>query len=79
MTMWRVPMACWIPTATDTHSEYVILPAFPLRQLSHECASVLCYTYIACLIEHIIYKSLNCCVLRCIALECHLRGSGTQC
>jgi len=45
MTIWRVYIACWIPKATNTHSEYVIIIAFPL-QLLHEYASVLCYMYI---------------------------------
>ena len=39
--------ACWIPKATDTHSEYVRLLAFQLQQCLHECASVLRYTYTA--------------------------------
>jgi hypothetical protein len=43
-------IACWIPKATKTHSKYVKLIAFPLQQLLHERASVLCYTYIACLV-----------------------------
>jgi len=30
MTIWRMSVACCIPKATDTHSEYVILIAFPL-------------------------------------------------
>ena len=34
----------------NTHWEYVILIAFPLRQWLHESASILHYTYIACLI-----------------------------
>jgi hypothetical protein len=42
-------IACWVTKATDTHSEYVILIAFPRRQWLRECASVLRYTYIACL------------------------------
>ena len=25
MTIWRMRIACWIPTATNTHSVYVIL------------------------------------------------------
>ena len=29
MTIWRMRIACWIPKATDAHSEYVILIAFP--------------------------------------------------
>jgi hypothetical protein len=49
MTIWRMRIACWIPKATDTHSEYVIRTAFPLQQKLHECASMLRYTYIACL------------------------------
>ena len=50
MTIWRMCIACWVPKATNTHSEYVILIAFPLQQLLHEGASVLSYTYIACLV-----------------------------
>ena len=46
MTVLCVRIACWIPKATTAHSEYVILIAFPLQQWLHECASVLCYTYI---------------------------------
>jgi hypothetical protein len=38
--------ACWIPNATNTHSEYVIHIAFPLQQWLHERASTLRYTYI---------------------------------
>ena len=49
VTIWRMRNACWIPSATNTHSEYVILIAFPLQQWLHERASVLRYTYIACL------------------------------
>ena len=39
---------CWITKATNTHSQYVTLIAFPLRQWLHECASVV-HTYIHCL------------------------------
>jgi hypothetical protein len=38
-------IACCVPNATNTHSEYVILIAFPLQQSLHER-----YTYIACLV-----------------------------
>jgi hypothetical protein len=41
MTIWRMRIACWIPQTTDTHSEYVILIAFPLQQWLHERASML--------------------------------------
>ena len=49
--IWRMRIACWIPkyTNTHTHSEYVILIVFPLQQRWHERASILRYTYIACL------------------------------
>ena len=44
-------IACWIPKATNTHPEYVILIAFPLQQWLHERASLLRYTYISCLVQ----------------------------
>jgi hypothetical protein len=47
---WRMRMACWISKATDAHSEYVILIDFPLQQWLYERASMLRYTYIACLL-----------------------------
>jgi hypothetical protein len=47
----RMRIACCILKATDTHSEYVILIAFPLQQWLHEGASMLCHAYIACLVE----------------------------
>jgi hypothetical protein len=47
----RKCIACWIPKATDMHSEYVILAAYPLQQWLHECASILRYTYITCLVH----------------------------
>ena len=40
--------AYWLTKATDTHSECVILIAFPLQQWLHEQASVLRHTYIVC-------------------------------
>ena len=45
MTIWDMPIACWIPKATNTHPEYAILTAFPLHQCLHER-----HTYIACLV-----------------------------
>jgi len=50
MTIRRMRMACWIPNATDTHSEYVILISFPLQLWLQERASVSCYTHISCLL-----------------------------
>jgi hypothetical protein len=37
-------IACWIPKATDTQSEYVIHVAFQLQQWLHQRASMLRYT-----------------------------------
>jgi len=45
--IWRMSIECWIPKATNTHSEYAILTAFPLQQLLHQNASMLHYAYIA--------------------------------
>ena len=48
--IWPMRTACCITRATNTHSQYVILIAFPLQQCLHERASMLRYTYIACLV-----------------------------
>ena len=50
MTTWRMRIACWIPMAIDTQSEYVIFIAYPLQQWLHERASTLRYTYSACVV-----------------------------
>ena len=50
VTMWRMCIACWVPKATDTHLQYVIISAFPLQQWLREHAPVLRYTHIACLV-----------------------------
>jgi len=45
-TIWLIRISRWIPKATNTHSEYVIIIAFPLQQLLHERASLLRFTCI---------------------------------
>jgi hypothetical protein len=40
MTIWHMPIACWIPKATNTCIEYVKLIAFPLQQWLSEHASM---------------------------------------
>jgi len=50
MAIWRMCIACWMPKATKTHSECVILIALPLQQWLHEHASNLCYIYIVSLV-----------------------------
>ena len=32
MKIWRMRIARWIPKATDTHPDFVMLIAFPLQQ-----------------------------------------------
>jgi hypothetical protein len=44
MIIWRMRIVYWIPKATNTHSEYVILIAFPLQQRLQERAPLLRYT-----------------------------------
>jgi len=39
-------IARWVPKATNMHSEYVILIAFPLQQWLNQNTSMLRYTYI---------------------------------
>jgi len=51
MTTWRMRIACWIPKATDTHPEYVILIDIALQQRLHEHATMFPYTYISCLVS----------------------------
>jgi hypothetical protein len=46
----RMRFACWITKATDTHSEYAILMAFPRQQWLRERASMLQYMYIGYLV-----------------------------
>jgi len=53
--IWCVCFACQITKATDTHSEYIILIAFPRQQWVCECASILCHLYFAHLICHFIF------------------------
>ena len=46
----RMRFACMKTKARDTHSEYVILIPFQRQQWLHKRASILRYTYIACLV-----------------------------
>ena len=50
LTVWSTRIACWTPKATNTHSEYVMLIAFPLQQWLQERPSMLRYTCIGCLV-----------------------------
>ena len=50
VNIWRMRIACWIPNATNIHSEYVIFIDFPLQHWLHEHVSMLRYTHTACLV-----------------------------
>ena len=41
MTIWRIHIAYWVPKATNTQSEYVIVIAFPPQKCLHERVLVL--------------------------------------
>ena len=65
MTICSRYIECWITKVTDTHSEYVILIAFPLQQWLYERAWMLCYTQIDCLLSlkffcHSVQKNAPC-------------------
>ena len=50
MATWGMSIAWWKTKAPDTHSEYVIFIAFLKQQWLCKHTSVLCYTYVACLV-----------------------------
>jgi len=60
MTVWRIRIACWIPKSTNTHSEFVIIFAFPRQQWLNEGSSVLHYD---CLVYKYSYSSISLIVL----------------
>ena len=55
----RMCNACWIPKATNTHSEYAIIIAPLLQGWLLECASKLRYTYIAFLVKCPFYHNYS--------------------
>jgi len=55
-------VACWVTEPTDTHSEYVMLIAFPRQQWLDKCASISLYMHcLSCLkdFNNHCYNSLN--------------------
>jgi hypothetical protein len=57
MTIWPMRVTCRLPKATNSRSEYSILPAFPLQQWLYKHTSILRYTYIPCLVYSLISSS----------------------
>jgi len=60
----RKRVAYWITKATDTNSEYVKLIVFPREQWLRKSTSMLCYTYIVCLVCSISTSSW--CCIKCL-------------
>ena len=69
MTTWRIRISCWIPKATETHSEYIIFIAFALQRWLRERTSLLRYTYIACLVGTVHSCEL---IVECVCYHCGL-------
>ena len=69
MTIWRMRVVCWIPRRTNTHSEYVILIAFPLQKWLHERAPLLRNTYSACYVWNDSDKRIRTACLMASSLE----------
>jgi hypothetical protein len=66
MAIWRVRIACWIPKATNTPSEYVVLIAFTLQQWLCKYVILLHYTYINCLVYYL--RHFGCNGMKCYCL-----------
>ena len=56
--MRHVRVECWTPKATDTHSECVILIAFPRRQLLRYTQLSVLYNLIKSCIKHAVERAL---------------------
>jgi hypothetical protein len=70
MTVWHMHIVFWIPKATNIQSEYVTFIALPGQQWLHERASILRYTYIACLVTK--YRLIHTHEMsRIISIICH--------
>jgi hypothetical protein len=54
MEIWRMHIACWLPTATNTDSEYVI---FILATIVARTRLAVTYTYVACPVHHILIET----------------------
>jgi len=59
ITIWRMRIACWMPKATDTHSEYWMLIAYPLQQWLQSRSSMSRCSYV--------HKILSICFLQLCA------------
>ena len=60
MTIWRMLIACWIPKATNTHLQYVILIALPHQQWLHDRASLLRHSTLPVLLRVFLCSTFVC-------------------
>jgi len=71
MTIWHMRIACWMPKATNTHSQYVLLIAFPLQQWLHEprCYVIrtLSVLFLLTILVFLVRLLLHCLVSHCSA------------
>jgi hypothetical protein len=57
MTFWRMRIACWIPTATDTHSEYGNIYSVFTAAMAAQTRLNVTSTYIAFLLAEVEHGS----------------------
>jgi hypothetical protein len=72
MTKLRKRIAYWIPKAKNTHSQYVILSAFPLEQWLELRASKLRCTYKVCLVFPLYFDKCSQILIHAHELFTHL-------
>jgi hypothetical protein len=71
MTICRLRISLWVLEATNTHSQYVKVTAFPLQEWVHERSSLASYTYIACVVTY--------CNIACVVTYCNIACVVTHC
>jgi len=60
MTIWRMCIACWIPKATNTYSEYVTLIALPLQEWLHKLCTYIAYlVYFHSVVQSFVVHALS--------------------
>ena len=69
MTVWRMRISCWITKAANTHSEYVILTAFPT-------ATMVARTRLTATLYE---QHISCLVMLLCLLKCTVRHDFSHC
>ena len=59
MTIWRMRIAFWIPKTANTHSQYVIVSAYPLPQWLYKGTSMFLYTSCSLSYSRSIWKMIK--------------------